>query len=51
MSGSRRLALEAIAFGLILLPSLGLYWADAAWLTWGLMGLIAGGMLLGLRAS
>ena len=46
---SRKLTLQAIAFGLITLPSLALYWADAAWLVWGLMALVAAGMVIGLR--
>ena len=48
---SRKLTHQAIAFGLIMLPSLALYWADAAWLVWGLMALVAAGMVVGLRAS
>ena len=48
---SRKLTLQAIAFGLIMLPSLALFWADAAWLVWGFMALIAAGMVIGLRGS
>ncbi|GMR09187.1 MAG: hypothetical protein BMS9Abin28_0005 [Anaerolineae bacterium] len=48
---SRTVILQAIAFGLIMLPSLALYWAEAEWLVWGLMALIAAGMLIGLRRS
>ncbi len=46
---SRKLTLQAIAFGLIMLSSLALYWAEAAWFVWGLMALIAAGMVIGLR--
>ena len=48
---SRKLTYQAIAFALITIPSLALYWADAAWLMWGLMTLITAGMVLGLRVS
>ena len=48
---NRKLVLQTIAFGLITIPSLALYWADATWLVWGLMTLITAGMVLGLRVS
>ena len=48
---SRKLTFQAIGFGLITLPSLALYWADAAWLVWGLMALVTAGMVIGLRGS
>ena len=48
---SRQLTLQAIAFGLIMLPSFALYWVEAAWLVWSLMGLIVAGMVIGLRGS
>jgi len=48
---SRKLTLQAIAFGLIMLPSFALYWTEDAWLVWGLMALITAGMVIGLRRS
>ena len=48
---NRKLTLQALAFGLITLSSLALYWADAGGLDWGLMALIAVGMVIGLRVS
>lgn len=48
---SCKLTLQAIAFGLIMLSSLAIFWADAAGLVWGLMALIAAGMVIGLRGS
>ncbi|MFV1859020.1 MAG: hypothetical protein ACC647_06680 [Anaerolineales bacterium] len=48
---SRKLTLQAIAFGLIMLPSIALYWAEVEWLVWGLMALITAGMVIGLRRS
>lgn len=48
---NRKMMFQAIAFGLITLPSFALYWADAVWLVWGLMAMIAAGMFIGLRVS
>ncbi len=48
---NRKLKLQALAFGLITLPSLALYWVDPVGLVWGLMVLIATGMVIGLRVS
>jgi hypothetical protein len=39
---------QALAFGLIILPSGVLYWARADWLITGLLAVIAVGMVLGL---
>lgn len=39
---------QALAFGLILIPSAALYWARAEWMIGGLLGLVGLGMLLGL---
>lgn len=49
-----RFALQTMAFGLILLPPVGLYFtvtSGVMWATWALMGLIAVGMLLALWSS
>jgi hypothetical protein len=46
--------LQTVALSLILLPALPLYvavHADLNWATWILMGLIAGGMVLGMWVS
>lgn len=48
---NRKLMLQALAFGLVMLPSLALYWTEAVWLVWGLMALITAGMVIGLRVS
>jgi hypothetical protein len=48
---NRKLKLQALAFGLTTIPSLALYWADPIELVWGLMALIATGMVIGLRVS
>jgi hypothetical protein len=48
---TRKTMLQAIAFGLVTVPSFALYWADAAWLVWGLLALITAGMVIGLRVS
>jgi len=48
---NRKLKLQALAFGLITLPSFALYWADPIALIWGLMALIVAGMVIGLRVS
>jgi hypothetical protein len=48
---NRKLKFQALAFGLITLPSLALFWADPIALVWGLMALIVTGMVIGLRVS
>ncbi|MFQ5921428.1 MAG: hypothetical protein ACE5M4_01150 [Anaerolineales bacterium] len=48
---NRRLMLQALAFGLMTLPSFALHWAEAVWLMWGLLALITTGMVIGLRVS
>jgi len=48
---NRKLKFQALAFGLITLPSFALYWADPIALVWGLMALIVTGMVIGLRVS
>ena len=48
---NRKLKLQALAFGLITLPSVALYWVDPVGLAWGLLALIATGMVIGLRVS
>ncbi|HEY48085.1 MAG: hypothetical protein AMJ88_08620 [Anaerolineae bacterium SM23_ 63] len=52
--GRDRFRLQTIALSLILLPALPLYVmvnAGFLWATWILMGLIAGGMVLGMWVS
>lgn len=48
---TRRMMYQAIAFGLVTLSSFGLYWAEAAWLIYGLLALATAGMVLALRVS
>ncbi len=48
---NRKLKLQALAFGLISLPSFALFWADPIALIWGLMALVVAGMVIGLRVS
>jgi len=48
---NRKLKYQALAFGLITVPSFALYWVDPAGLVWGMMVLIATGMVIGLRVS
>jgi hypothetical protein len=48
---NRKLKLQALAFGLIIIPSIALYWVDPVRLVWGLIVLIAAGMVIGLRVS
>jgi hypothetical protein len=48
---NRKLKLQALAFGLITLPSFALHWADPIVLIWGLLALIVAGMVIGLRVS
>ncbi len=50
----RKLWLQALAFGLIVLPPIGLYFTvtlGIVWATWLFMGLVAGGMLLIIAIS
>jgi hypothetical protein len=48
---NRKLKLQALAFGLITIPSFALYWVDPVGLFWCMMVLIATGMVIGLRVS
>ena len=53
-TGRDKFRLQTIALSLILLPTLPLYVmfnAGHQWTTWILMGLIAGGMILGMWVS
>lgn len=43
-----RLQRQTLALGLISVSSAALYWVEASWLVWGLMGSIAAGMLLSI---
>jgi hypothetical protein len=50
----RKFWLQILAFCLVMLPPIGLYFSvtlGAAWATWGLMGLIAVGMILAMRVA
>ena len=50
----RKFQLQSLAFLLILLPPIGLYFTvtfGLVWATWLLMGLIVAGMLLAIRVT
>jgi len=50
----RKFWLQMLAFALIMLPPIGLYFSvtlNVTWLTWVLMGLIAAGMFLTMRVT
>ena len=53
-NAQRKFQLQALAFLLILLPPIGLYYTvtiGLAWATWVLMGLIVAGMVLAMRVT
>ncbi len=50
----RKFQLQSLAFLLIMLPPIGLYYTvplSLTWATWILMGLIVAGMLLAIRVT
>jgi hypothetical protein len=53
-NAQRKFWLQALAFALIMLPPIGLYFSvtlNVIWVTWILMGLIAAGMFLTMRVT
>lgn len=53
-NAQRKFWLQLLAFALILLPPIGLYFSvtlNVAWATWVLMGLIVVGMFLTMRVT